>query len=278
MASNRNRAEGWQHAKLTGHENERLIAELTEQDATIQRRLLDAAHIHECSIQSVEYGGLCETDVVSVFGEKTKSKTDMWLNLSNGQRLNVSIKKDEGGQVFLIGIDRFIEGFELQYRKEIPKDIKRALSLYFGSAEDTIDIINQFNGANKTLEIRKHRLVGDTLKAYSASLYNGLLQWFNDNIIDLFDFCFAKGLAQNPLDWAQIVWYKNMVGENQLDTIIYLPDIANHIGATAEYGTKNGGSTIQLPFGFVQWHSPRKIIPGSIQFHHNYNKVLDFIE
>lgn len=277
MLSNRNRAEGWQHAKLSGHENERLIAELTEKDSTVQRRLLDAAHIHGCSIQSVEYGGLCEVDVDSVFGGKTKSKTDMWLNLSNGQRLNVSIKKDESGQVFLIGIDRFIEGFEFQYEKELPEAVKRALHLYYGSAEDTIDIINRFGGANKPLEIRKHRLVGDTLRAYDADLYNGLLQWFNDNIVDLFDFCFAKGLACNPQDWAHIVWYKNMIGENQFDTIIYLPDITNRISATAEYGTRNGGSTIQLPFGFVQWHSPRKVIPGSLQFHHSYSKVLDFI-
>lgn len=277
MASNRNRSEGWQHAKLTGHENERLIAELTERDPDVQRRLLDAAHISGYTIKSVEYGGLCEADVDSVFGGKTKSKTDMWLNLSNGQRLNVSIKKDEGGQVFLIGIDRFIEGFELQYKRKIPDDIKRALSLYFGSAEDTIEIINRFGGANKSLETRKHRLVADTLKAYNVALYDDLLQWFSDNTVELFDFCFAKGLACNERDWAHIVWYKNMVGENQFDTIIYLPDITNQICAKVEYGSKNGGSTIQLPFGFVQWHSPRKVIPGNLQFHHNYRKVLDFI-
>lgn len=274
----RNRSEGWEHAKRSGHENERLVAELTAADSNVQKRLLDAAHIYDCTISSVEYGGLCETDVDSVFGGKTKSKTDMWLNLSDGRRLNVSIKKDEGGQVFLIGIDRFIEGFELQYKKHIPDNIRRAISLYFGSAEDTIEIINRYGGANKSLETRKHRLVAETLKAYNMDLYNDLLQWFNDNMVELFDFCFAKGLANNESDWAQIVWYKNMVGENPFDTIIYLPDIANKIHAKAEYGFKNGGSTIQLPFGFVQWHSPRKVIPGNLQFHHNYSKVIEFIK
>lgn len=34
-----------------------------------------------------------------------------------------------------------------------------------------------------------------------------------------------------------------------------------------------GGTTIQMAFGFVQWHSPQKTIPGCIQFHHNYNKI-----
>jgi len=96
----------------------------------------------------------------------------MWLHLSNGNRLNVSIKKDTGGQVFLIGIDRFIEGFEIQYKKSIPSDVKRALSLYFGSADDTLDIVNTYASENKNLETRKHRLVAETLKAYDKNLYN----------------------------------------------------------------------------------------------------------
>lgn len=111
--SGRNRAEGWKHAKLTGHDNERLVAELTEGNSDVQRRLLECAHLSDVGIIDVQYGGICETDVACVLGGKTKSKTDMWLLLSNGRRLNVSIKKDEDGQVFLIGIERFIEGFEI---------------------------------------------------------------------------------------------------------------------------------------------------------------------
>lgn len=269
----RNRAQGWKHAKRSGHENERLVAELTENDINIQNRLLKCAQITDATVDRVEFGGLCETDVDCVLGGKTKSKTDMWLFLSNGKRLNVSIKKDEGGQVFLIGIERFINGFELQYHKNIPDSVKRAISLYFGSAVDTLEVINDFGSTNKQLEIRKHRVVADTLKAYDGNLYHLLLNWFNENISELFDFCFAKGLASNSEDWAQIVWYKNMVGENQFDTMLYLEDFKSNIPPTAVYGTRNGGSTIQLPFGFVQWHSPRKIIPGNLQFHHSYEKI-----
>ena len=269
----RDRAEGWKHAKLSGHENERLVAELTKNDINIQKRLLQCAHINDATVVKVEFGGLCETDVDCILGGKTKSKTDMWLLLSNGKRLNISIKKDECGQVFLIGIERFIKGFELQYHKEIPALVKRAISLYFGSSVDTLEVINKFSNANKQLETRKHRIVANTLKAYDENLYYSLLNWFNDNISELFDFCFAKGLASNSEDWAQIVWYKNMVGENQFDTMLYLEDFKSNIPHTAAYGTRNGGSTIQLPFGFVQWHSPRKIIPGNLQFHHSYEKI-----
>lgn len=271
--STRNRTEGWQHAKRSGHENEKLVAELTAQNVNVQQKLLSCANLHNVYIQSVKYGGLYETDVDCILGGKTKSKTDMWIYLSNGKKLNVSIKKDEGGQVFLISIDRFIKGFELQYKKKIPNYVKRAISLYFGSADDTLDIVKKYGGINKNLENRKHRLVADTLKAYDRELYDRLLQWFNDNISDLFDFCFAKGLSSNADDWAHIVWYKNLIGENEFDKMIYLPHLQNRIPHTAEYGTKNGGSTIQLPFGFVQWHSPSKAIPGKLQFHHNFSKV-----
>ncbi len=274
----RNRATGWQHAKLSGHKNEKLVAELTQSNADIQARLLKCAHLSGVSITNVEFGGICETDVDCVLGGKTKSKTDMWLHLSNGNKLNVSIKKDESGQVFLIGIDRFIDGFEKQYNTKISDDVKRAISLYFGSAADIVNIIQSFSTINKSLELRKHRLVAETLKAYDIRLYNVLLNWINININNLFDFCFSKGLAKNSHDWAHIVWYKNLIGENQFDQMIYLPDIHHKLSATAEYGTRNGGSTIQLPFGFVQWHSPRKVIPGDLQFHHSFKKICEFIK
>ena len=276
MPSNRKREEGWQYAKLTGHKNEELVALLTQNDAEVQRRLLTCAHKNGCTITKVKFGGLCEKNVDCVFdGEKTKSKTDMWLSLSDGSRLNVSVKKDEGGQAFLIGIDRFINGFEIQYSRQIPDSVKRAIRLYFGSAEDTVDIIKKVSGKNKAYELRKHRLVAETLSSFDPSLSQCLIDWFNDNIDKLFDFCFAKGLAKNPEDWAQILWYKNLVGDNTIDTMIFLPDIC--VKGTVEYGTRTGGSTIQLPFGFVQWHSPRKIIPGNLQFHHNYDKVKELL-
>lgn len=273
----RDRAAGWKHAKLSGHKNEELVAELTQTDRTIQKRLLDCAHLKGVAITDVQYGGLCETDVDCVLGGKTKSKTDMWLHLSNGQRLNVSVKKDGSGQVFLIGIARFMDGFEKQYNVKIDRDVRRAIELYFGSAADVNEIVQNFGGKNKSLELRKHRLVAETLMAYNEDLYINLLSWFNSNIANIFDFCFSKGLARNERDWADIVWYKNLVGENSFDTMIYLPDIAKTIPRNATYGTRNGGSTIQLPFGFVQWHSPRRVIPGNLQFHHDYEKICNLM-
>ena len=276
--SGRNRAEGWKHAKLTGHDNERLAAELTKSDPEVQKRLLECAHLKNVEITDVQYGGICEADVDCVLGGKTKSKTDMWLLLSNGKRLNVSIKKDKKGQVFLIGISRFIEGFEKQYGKKIDNRVQRALELYFGSADDIVDIINANSGRNKALELRKHRLVAETLKAYDESLYDDMLTWINANISDIFDFCFSRGLAKEKSDWADIVWYINLIGENHLDKMIYLPELGERIPEKASYGVRNGGSTVQLPFGFVQWHCPSKVPPGKLQFHHDFIKMCDLTD
>ena len=49
--------------------------------------------------------------------------------------------------------------------------------------------------------------------------------------------------------------------------------LEKHASDGTEYGNVGGGTTIQLPFGFVQWHSPTKKIPGDMQFHHNHEKI-----
>ena len=69
-----------------------------------------------------------------------------------------------------------------------------------------------------------------------------------------------------------------MLGEFDFDTMINIAEAQNAFLLPAVYGPRNGGSTIQLPFGFVQWHSPRKIIPGNIQFHHDYDKIIKALE
>ena len=53
--------------------------------------------------------------------------------------------------------------------------------------------------------------------------------------------------------------------------------MSNKLKNESEYGNKTGGSTIQLPFGMVQWHSPTKKIPGDMQFHHSYEKIMELL-
>lgn len=273
----RDRAEGWKHAKLSGHENEAKLEDLMEHDPEVQQFFLNKIGKSGCKITHVDVGGLFETNVPCIFtGETTKSKTDMHIVLSDGSKYNVSIKKSLAGQVYLINANRFIKGFEIQYKQTIPEDVKRAILLFWGYADDVSKIVNEY-GVKKDYEVRKHRLVGDTLKRYDSKLYSALLNWFKDNIKNIADFCFSKGLAKNESDWANVVWYRNLLGENQVNDIYFIDDMTSKLekyGRSAtEYGNVGGGTTIQLPFGFVQWHSPTKKIPGDMQFHHNHEKV-----
>ncbi|MBO4251274.1 MAG: hypothetical protein J5911_01265 [Clostridia bacterium] len=276
--SQRNRAEGWKHAKLSGHENEALVEAITENDDSLKTRILICGKKPNAKIKSIDFGGLKETDVDCVLGGKTKSKSDMHVYLEDGSSINISIKKSAGGQVFLIGVDRFVEGFEKQFNQTIPDNVKRAISLYWGTADDTRDVANTYGDKNKAYEIRKHRLTKETLEKYDPALSKALLDWFNENMAEIFDFCFTTGLASNKSDWANVIWYRNELAENDMDDLYYIEDIKKKLTKTAEYGNKTGGSTIQLPFGFVQWHSPRKVIPGCMQFHHNYQKIKDLME
>lgn len=276
--SGRNRAEGWQHAKLSGHENEALLEAIVERNSELQSRLLMCGKQPTAEIERVDFGGLKEHDVDCILGGKTKSKSDIHIYLTNGTQINVSIKKSEGGQVYLIGVDRFIEGFERQFNKFIPSDVKRAISLFWGTAEDTLDIVGQYSQKNKAYETRKHRLVQETLYRYDSHLCDCLLQWFNDNIKELFLFCFATGMASEKSEWANIVWYRNELNENDMDEMFFIEDVVEKLQPIAEYGNRTGGSTIQLPFGFVQWHSPTKVIPGCMQFHHSYEKLKELMK
>ena len=277
VENHRDRAEGWKYAKCSGHENERRLAELVKSDKEIQCRLMQTAHKEGRQIINIDYGGLSETSVCSVLGDSTKSKTDMHLHLDDSSCVNVSIKKSEAGQVYLISPDRFVCGFSMQYGVHIPDDVQRAIFLYWGTADDTLQIVDQY-GVNKQYEKRKHRLVADTLKKYNINLANALIEWFNNNMLDIFDFCFSKGLARNQQDWADIVWYRNELHENNMDQMFNIANVKKLLPRNAQYGSRFGGTTIQLPFGFVQWHSPLKKIPGQIQFHHNFEKLVELVK
>lgn len=93
MSDNRNRAEGWKWAKMSGHKNEEEIKKHLNQNENLFSsfcyRLLGEKGLKGRAIA----GGLNESNVPSVLKGSTKSKTDMRLNLQNGHTINISIKK-----------------------------------------------------------------------------------------------------------------------------------------------------------------------------------------
>ena len=271
----RDRATGWQHAKLSGHKNEALVKEFLDSDRMFQQNFLNRIDRPNATIKETSISGLHETNVPSVNGRKTKSKTDLKVYLSSNEVVNVSVKKSLGGQVYFVRAGLFIDTFEKQFDAKIPANVQRAINLFWAAADDTVAIIEKFgdrsNKKNFDLQMRHESVNATTLKAYDEHLYDALLEWFTDNAYELAKLSFSMGAVRDNKEWSDFVWYVNLLDENDTDDIFFIEDICNAVQEVASeetyYGSSFGGTTIQLPFGFVQWHQ------GQLQFHHNYDKL-----
>lgn len=277
----RDRASGWKHAKRSGHKNEDLIKELLDTDKEYASDFLNRIGCYHKRLKETSVGGLHETNVASIIpgARKTKSKTDLKLIYEDGSQTNISIKKSLGGQVYFVRAGLFIDCFERQFKKRIPEEVVRAINLFWAAADDAVDIIEQYgdkaSAKDYDLQMRHKSLNATTLLAYDKELYNALLQWFIENSYELAFLSFASGAVRDKSEWSDYVWYKNLLDENDVDEVFLIEKICQGSAKAAEketyYGTSNGGTTIQLPFGFVQWHQ------AQLQFHHNFDKVYNLI-
>jgi len=177
-------------------------------------------------------------------------------------------------------VNLFFQVFEAQFGKLIPAEVKHAMQLFWSDADDAVPIIKQYGDSNDTksynLQIRHKSLNAATLENYDKNLYEAMLNWFRENAYELTKLSFAMGAAREREEWSDYVWYINTLGENEIDEIFHIEKICEGAVRKTEqetyYGEKNGGTTIQLPFGFVQWHQAK------MQFHHNYWKVKALCE
>lgn len=277
----RDRATGWKHAKRSGHKNEELVKELLDNDAGYARSFLERIGAAGKIIKQTSIGGLHETNVESVIpgARKTKSKTDLKIFYTDGTQTNISIKKSLGGQVYFVRAGLFIECFERQFNKKIPSEVQKAINLFWAASDDAADIINQYGDRNQQkdfdMQLRHASLNATTLLRYDENLYNALLSWFKDNAYELAFLSFASGAVLDSKEWSEYIWYKNMLKENTVDEVFLIEDICKACSSAAEketyFGSSNGGTTIQLPFGFVQWHQ------SQMQFHHSYEKIKNLL-
>lgn len=276
----RTRSTGWRHGKLSGHKNEALVKAALDSDRDFQQHFLNRIKCPDATIKASSIGGLHERNVPGVNGRKTKSKTDLKAYLSTNEVVNVSIKKSLSGQVYLVRAGLFIDTFEKQFDTEIPADVQRAINLFWAAADDAVDIIKEFGDRSDeksfNLQMRHKSLNATTLKAYNEHLSNVLLEWFTDNAYMLAKLSFSMGAVCDSNEWADFVWLINLLGENDADDIFFIEDICNAVQKAANketyYGSSSGGTTIQLPFGLVQWHQAK------LQFRHDHKKISDLLK
>lgn len=276
----RNRASGWKYAKLTGHTNESAVKEILDTNTEYKNEFMKRINFSNEIIAETSIGGLHETNVIGVLGKKTKSKTDLKIKYKSGKSINISIKKSLSGQVYLVKAELFIEVFKKQFSKDIPNEVQKAIKLFYSKSNEAVDIIKEYGDKldikNYNLQIRHKSINAKTLKEYNINLYNIMLKWFKDNIYEVTRLSFAMGAAKEKEEWSDFVWYINLLGENDIDEIFFIEDICKAAKKNADqtiiYGDRNGGTTIQLPFGFIQWHQ------GKMQFHHSNKKIYDLLK
>ena len=277
----RNRSEGWRHAKLDGHDNEQQFAYslINNQEfiATIEKHLMKTSP-KGSPIISVDGS----KHVESIFGDKTTSKVDIALNWNDGQRINISLKKSNSGQVWLISVPRFISAMEYYFGRSIDSEVRLGISLFVGGSnlskyENYFEKASEHNKKwNPSIAIQEHhqtRLVANSIEAIFPSVWESTLDFFNSNIGLITKLCFSLGLAKSEIEAADVIIYNKAIDGNSIFSIseIIQRAIAHTKLVPIVAGPRNGGSTLMLPTGFLQMHHPQG--DNLLQFHHQYKKI-----
>lgn len=253
--------------KLSGHKNEEMIAEALNKNAAFRAHFCERIGMPEAEFVAATAGGKHAPRVESVIGGSTAEKTDIRVLWRGGGLTNISIKKDSAGQVYLVTARNFIAVYEAQYKTIVPDDVSRALALFIGedpaskSILDATDIAIDGDCVRRLAYEQNHRLMFEVIRDYDPRMAAALLDWLKDKINNVCELCFSAGAVKDRDKWANVLWYKNLVDADGqgLDFLVPIKHVLvalekngdkNHV----ERGPKNAGSTIQLPFGHLQYH------------------------
>ncbi len=253
--------------KVSGHKNEEMIAEALNRNAAFRAHFCERIGVNESDFVAATAGGRCAPQVESVIGGKTAEKTDIRILWKGGSLTNISLKKDAAGQVYLVTARNFVAVYEAQYNVTVPDKVRRALALFIGEAEDSRAILDATDISVDGEKVRgiayeqNYRLVFEVIRDYDATMASMLLDWLKKQIASVCELCFSAGAVSDRDKWANVLWYKNLVDADGqgLDFLVPINRIVSALVKNGnrnvvERGPKNGGSTIQLPFGHLQYH------------------------
>lgn len=278
--SQRNRSEGWQHAKLDGHANENSFGDSLTHNSGLVDHLW--RQVHGCAVPGayqVSVDG--SRRAASALGGTTTSKVDIEIN-AYGCATRLSIKKSSSGQVWLVSVDSFLSLMKLAGDDSWSDDAARGLRLFIGGAsnvaglEDSLRLGLEFsksrNNSFHLNQVRHSRLSASDLRAVDSTALDSMLRAIKLSLPLITRFSFASGAASNPEDWADIVVYNN--SSSGISSILTddLAKIPQKLRDVVAFGPRNGGTTVRMPWGFLQEHHPQG--HNLMQFHHQENLLL----
>ena len=253
--------------KISGHKNEEMIAEALNKNIAFRTHFCERIGMNASDFVAATAGGRHAPRVESIIGGKTAEKTDVRIMWQGGALTNISLKKDTAGQVYLVTVRNFVAVYEAQYNVTVPDKVRRALALFIGEAEDSKAILDATDLSVDGEKVRSiayeqnHRLVFEVIRNYDANMASMLLGWLKKQIASVCELCFSAGAVKDRDKWANVLWYKNLVDADGqgLDFLVPISRIVSALVKNGdknivERGPKNAGSTIQLPFGHLQYH------------------------
>jgi hypothetical protein len=267
-------SDGGRKMKVEGHQNEILVADeiLNNLTTTKFKNILNNDEV----VLEVICDGIKSKKVDSIIEtKKTTPKNDVKVK-TNQRIINLSVKKSEGGQVHINEVKPFIDKYEKIY-SPIPNIVKDGLLFLFSGHNDIKSILNNpfyQNELTYKQELHHQTLTIQTMNKYNPLLSIELLSWVKNNIKNIAEIVFKRGWAQNKEDWGEYIYYRNKIDENKnINDIINIDLLISMCNPNdVKFGTENGGTTINLPFGSLQYHL------GGLQFHHNYKKILKLVK
>jgi hypothetical protein len=194
----------------------------------------------------------------------------------------------KGGQVWLVTPERFFTGFERQFNCVVPPDVRLGLRLFIGPVphEEMLTILDgrparglvrKQDGVPQ--EFHQERFVAATLAEVLPSEWAATIAWIQQELPRITELCFSCGLCSTSDGRAEFIWYYISSGGNASRVRKRLVPVGQLIDAIkampernrAVIGPRNGGSTILLPFGFLQMHRPAG--GNQLQFHHGLDAI-----
>lgn len=284
----RRRDEGWKHAKNSGHAREvhlaSVLASNLEFSSALHKVLYQAPSF---DLPSAITDGKSMRKLLTVLGDRNPAKTDIRVEWPTGNATNLSLKKSVGGQVWLVKPERFISGGDAVFGWA-SDSFEAALRLFIGPLrrEEMDQLLRgraplgpRHRGTGVPLEMHQARFVAETIQRYRPSSLSDLVDWFRHYAVEVADLALRRGLLADPSGWADTLCYAVPAKENggqAITRVFKIMDLLDGISSLpaerrATVGTKNGGTTLQLPFGFLQMHRPQGA--NSLQFHHKLGSV-----
>lgn len=269
--------------KESGHKNELLVASALNNDKQFLAHFCSRVGHAVSEFVCAEAGGKHAKRVPSVLGGKTQGKTDVSVLWKDGTYTNISLKKNPAGQVYLVTAKNFVNAYEAQYKTIVPSKVRRALAFFIGEDSESRAILEATDIAvdgKKARELayeQNYRLMFAVIENYDPRMASELLAFLHKQLANIFELCFSAGAVAERSLWSNVLWYRNLVdAESQgLNYLISIPivkaAIERHLKRLVVEPGKEPGSTIQLPFGHLQYHLKQ------LEFYQKLQKIQELI-